>query len=773
LPKGLTTIEGYAFRESGLTEVTIPDSVTTLGCSAFSCCYDLKKVVIGNGIKEIEDGAFDYCESLTDITFGKNIKKIGGAFGGCTSLKSVVIPDTVTEIGDYCFNSDSQLISVKFSKNLKSIGYAAFANTALSSVTLPSSLETIGDGAFYNTSIKSVTIPASVTSIGKDAFPEDAVVTTKGPLVKTDEGGYESEKDITKFSYQVEYDQSSARSMLNKINSFRKGSEAWYYNEDGSKKTVSGLSNLVYDYDLEKVAMQRAAEIAICYGHTRPDGTGCFAIFPDEATSCGENIAYGYSSVDSVMEAWKETYYNYSGQGHRRNMLSSNFNVVGIGHVKYNGTDYWVQDFAYISNPNKTSTSANNSTTSATSRIENSTLTSKGKVSLSTTSIYVKKKGATSALPTAKIGAFSFALEDAAGQVNGSVSKNSWFVEDSSVASIKNGKVTALKDGASTFLYTYVQGTKYRVAFRVGLPSVQYRTYVQTYRWQNYVMDGALSGTAGQSKRLEGIQISLKHMDGITGGIQYKTYVQKLGWQDWVSNGKMSGTKGRKFRLEAIQIKLTGNIAQKYDVYYRVHAQHFGWLDWAKNGASSGTSGYGYRLEAIQIQLVKKGQSAPGSTSSPYHVRTSHVYYTTHVQNIGWQNYVRDGVTAGTVGKGLRLEGIKIYVKKSKVSGGVQYKTYVQKKGWVNWSSNNTMSGTSGQSLRLEAIQIKLTGDLAEKYDIYYRVHAQNIGWMGWAKNGESAGTAGYSYRLEGIQIVVEDKGEVAPGSTKNAFVKK
>ena len=75
--------------------------------------------------------------------------------------------------------------------------------------------------------------------------------------------------------------------------------------------------------------------------------------------------------------------------------------------------------------------------------------------------------------------------------------------------------------------------------------------------------------------------------------------------------------------------------------------------------------------------------------------------------------------------------------------------------------------------MRLEAIQIKLTGEMANKYDIYYRVHAQNFGWMGWAKNGESAGTAGYSYRLEGIQIKLVKKGAAAPGSTTNTYKEK
>lgn len=83
------------------------------------------------------------------------------------------------------------------------------------------------------------------------------------------------------------------------------------------------------------------------------------------------------------------------------------------------------------------------------------------------------------------------------------------------------------------------------------------------------------------------------------------------------------------------------------------------------------------------------------------------------------------------------------------------------------------MSGTTGQSKRLEAIQIKLTGQVANEYDVYYRVHCQNFGWLGWAKNGESSGSEGYSRRLEAIQICLVPKGQKAPGSTNNRFYKK
>ena len=144
----------------------------------------------------------------------------------------------------------------------------------------------------------------------------------------------------------------------------------------------------------------------------------------------------------------------------------------------------------------------------------------------------------------------------------------------------------------------------------------------------------------------------------------------------------------------------------------------------------------------------------------------AHVAYRTHVQNVGWQGYVRDGAMSGTSGRSLRLEGINIKLEGQPYSGGIEYRTYVQSKGWMGWVANNVMSGTSGQSLRLEGIQIRLTGEMAKYYDVWYRVHCQNIGWMGWAKNGGTSGTVGYDYRLESINVVILPKGSAAPGST-------
>lgn len=144
------------------------------------------------------------------------------------------------------------------------------------------------------------------------------------------------------------------------------------------------------------------------------------------------------------------------------------------------------------------------------------------------------------------------------------------------------------------------------------------------------------------------------------------------------------------------------------------------------------------------------------------------------MQNKGWQAKVYDGVTSGTTGKSLRLEGIQIKMENAQYAGNIECRTHIQDIGWeTSWKANGKTSGTTGKSKRLEAIEIRLTGEMAKKYDIYYRVHAQDYGWLGWAKNGESAGTEGLSKRLEGIQIKLVKKGGAAPGSTNKAFVEK
>lgn len=149
-------------------------------------------------------------------------------------------------------------------------------------------------------------------------------------------------------------------------------------------------------------------------------------------------------------------------------------------------------------------------------------------------------------------------------------------------------------------------------------PKLEYSTHIQDYGWQGSKYDGEISGTTGESKRLEAIKINIKNVK-YAGSIKYQTHIQDIGWQENKSNGEISGTSGLSKRLEAIKISLTGEMSEKYDIYYRVHAQDYGWLGWACNGQSAGTEGMSKRLEAIEIQLVKKGANAPGDTNNCFY----------------------------------------------------------------------------------------------------------------------------------------------------------
>lgn len=145
---------------------------------------------------------------------------------------------------------------------------------------------------------------------------------------------------------KVTYGQTEARTMLADINEFRTSdTEAWCWDKTDSVKELYRTTELQYDYALERVAMKRAVEIALSYAHTRPNGTKCFTAYSPGYMAKGENIAAGYMSAAEVFNGWKEENESYAGQGHRRNMLSSNFNAVGIGHVVYQGCHYWVQEF--------------------------------------------------------------------------------------------------------------------------------------------------------------------------------------------------------------------------------------------------------------------------------------------------------------------------------------------------------------------------------------------------------------------------------------------
>ncbi|MBQ8980068.1 MAG: hypothetical protein IJ077_00480 [Eubacterium sp.] len=101
----------------------------------------------------------------------------------------------------------------------------------------------------------------------------------------------------------------------------------------------NGLSTLTMTEKLTDGAMIRAAETAVSFSHTRPNGEQCFTAF-EWSRAAGENIAYGQRSPEQVVNSWMNS------SGHRANILSANFTTIGIGCFEYGGTYYWSQAFS-------------------------------------------------------------------------------------------------------------------------------------------------------------------------------------------------------------------------------------------------------------------------------------------------------------------------------------------------------------------------------------------------------------------------------------------
>ena len=216
IPRGMFGERTNARTGATVTEITIPDNVEILEERAFQNLPSLKTIHLGNGLKEIGLYSIGYCTGLTSITIPDSVTSIGeSAFDSCTGLTSITIPDSVTSIGESAFQNCTGLTSITIPDSVTSIGINAFADggykkievnsptipqgmffnctkvsevmignsvtsigqsafdscTGLTSITIPDSVTSIGGYAFQNcTGLTSITIPDSVTSIGQSAF---------------------------------------------------------------------------------------------------------------------------------------------------------------------------------------------------------------------------------------------------------------------------------------------------------------------------------------------------------------------------------------------------------------------------------------------------------------------------------------------------------------------------------------------------------------------------------------------------------------------------
>lgn len=174
-----------------------------------------------------------------------------------------------------------------------------------------------------------------------------------------------------------------------------------------------------------------------------------------------------------------------------------------------------------------------------------------------------------------------------------------------------------------------------------------------------------------------------------------------------------------------------------------------------------------WRYEGTQPQARAAAPAAPKSpqdAGSP--VNGSKFLYRAHVKGYGWLDPVRDGQTAGTTGKGLRMEALKITPPDGLV---LTAKAHIQNVGWRDFphirrgqgsgtgsSENDPIIGTVGQGLRLEALELDVESNSTGHGTLRYRSHVQDVGWTDWVTAGHSTGSVGFAKAIEAVQIVLE-----------------
>ncbi|MCH4154592.1 MAG: hypothetical protein LKF32_08135, partial [Mageeibacillus sp.] len=177
---------------------------------------------------------------------------------------------------------------------------------------------------------------------------------------------------------------------------------------------------------------------------------------------------------------------------------------------------------------------------------------------------------------------------------------------------------------------------------------------------------------------------------------------------------------------------------------YQVHVQNIGWMDPVEAGQMAGTEGKGLRIEAVRIWLE-------GEVAKHYSVE-----YIVHVQDYGnAQCYVCNGTVAGTTGESKRIEELTVRITPLSQCNltYLQYRVHVQDFGWENkWAYDDEVSGTVGQAKRLEAIELCVDSDQYQG-GVQYQVHVQDYGWQDPVTSGYLSGTQGEGKRLEAIKI--------------------
>lgn len=176
IPETVISIGNMAFRGNAITEITIPDSVTTLGTAVFTNCESLEKVTLSKALKVISPSTFNFTK-LKEIEIPEGVETIGRMAFNSVPLTSLSLPSTLKTIADQAFKGN-QLAKVEIPASVETIGKSAFSQNVegpglaprMTSLVLHEGLKEIGKTAFEKTLLTTVYIPSSLEKLADTAF---------------------------------------------------------------------------------------------------------------------------------------------------------------------------------------------------------------------------------------------------------------------------------------------------------------------------------------------------------------------------------------------------------------------------------------------------------------------------------------------------------------------------------------------------------------------------------------------------------------------------
>jgi uncharacterized repeat protein (TIGR02543 family) len=804
-------INGNAFFGSSITNVTIPDSITTISSSAFCSCPSLISVNIPSSVNDIGKRVFSECTKLTSInvaSLNQNYSSVDGVLFDKSQKTLIAYPHGKTTTSYTILNS------------VTSISDSAFESTAsLNNLIIPNGVTTIGDYAFrYCSSLKNIEIPSNVKSIGLGVFVGcsslvDINVALSNASYSSINGVLFDKNQKTLVIYPC--DKTATSYMIpNSVTSIKEG----FY---GCEKLVSIMipNSVTKIGDCAFYGCTSLTSIDIPNGVTSI-GTymfkNCTALtsvtIPESVTSIGyESFGDCHALVSATIPhgvTYIENAAFWKCYALTSVTIPGGVNKIGIGAFEYcsslvsvtiqNGVTYIDSDaFQYctaltsVTLPNSLDTIQSGVFAYCTSLTSISIPYNVTVIGMSAFAICSSLVSVTISNGQTGIGDNAFnncspnlvIYSTAGGYVQAyasGYSHNFKAIQMNTITYDSNGGLAAASETVACGSSILISENSKRAGFtfegwftlvnggsKISFPYTVTDNVIFYAHWVPSVNTVAFNSNGGSmvNSQITGYNTTIFSPANPTcSGYTFD------GWFTLASGGS--------------KIKFPYTVTDNVTLYAHwspiIYSVAF--ISNAGSSVASLTANDNATITA-PITPTRPGYTFNGWFTSlnggspiqfPYNItgnvifyahwtqiKTVGVSYKANIQSIGWTSAVLNGAFCGTSGKSLQIEGIRISLTNTQAGEHIIYQAYSQKKGWTPVAKDGKIAGTNGLGIRMEGFRATLSG--MPGYKIRYRAYCQNSGWMSWqtVRNGTDiqkagyAGTKGKSLRIEAIEIQV------------------